>query len=113
MRNFPNSKTSLAFGQENLVPGDQVVSLVIISTSLEKIPLNPLHSVRKLNQNPKETEGIGGEVLENRDNQSAFACLTEGGPFPASEFLVEVINDACPKGVWGFGFERKPKISRR
>ena len=103
MRNFSDPKTSLAFGQENLVPGNQVVSLVVISTSPEKIPLNPLHSVRKLNRNLKETEGIGGEVLENRVNQGAFSCLTEGGPFPTSKFLVEITDDACPKGVQGFG----------
>ena len=103
MRNFPDPKTSLAFGQANLVQGDQVVSLVIISTSPEKISLNPLHSVCKLNRNPKETEGIGGEVLENGVNQGAFSCLTEGGPFPTSKFLVEVFDNACPKGVRGLG----------
>ncbi len=103
MRNFPDSKTSLAFGQANLVLGYQVVSLVLISSSPEKVPLNPLHSICKLNRNPKETKGVGGEVLENQVNQGAFTYLTEGGPFPTSKFLDEVVNNACPKGVWGFG----------
>ena len=86
---------------------------MVVGPSLEKIPLNPLHSFHKLNWDPKETEGTGGEILENRVNQGAFTCLTEGGPFLASKFLVEVINYACPKGVRGFRPKRKPKISRR
>ena len=106
MRNFPDPKTSLAFGQANLVRGDQVVSLVIISTSPEKIPLNPLHSFHKLNRNPKKTEGIGRRVLENRVNQGAFTCLIEGGPFPTCKFLVEIINNAVPKGFQRFRTKR-------
>ena len=102
MRDFSNAKTTLAFGLANEVPGNQVVSLVFISTSPEKIPLDPFQSIRELNQNPKETEGIGREVLENRVNQGAFSCLTEGGPFPTSKFPVELIYNAGPKGIRGF-----------
>ena len=106
MGNFSNASTSLAFGQAYQVPGNQVVSLVVINSSPEKIPLNPLHSFRKLNRNPKKTEGIGRKVLENRVNQGAFTCLTEGGPFPTYEFLVEIINNAVPKGFRRFRTKR-------
>ena len=113
MRFFSDTKTSLAFGQANQILGKQVISLVVISASPEKIPLNPLQSFCKLIWDPKETEGIGREVLEDRVNQSAFTCLIEGGPFPTSKFLVEVIYNVVPKGTRGFGAKRKPKISRR
>ena len=79
-----------------------MVSLVVINTSPEKVPLNPLQSIRELNWNPKETEGIGREVLENRVNQGAFSSLTEGGPFPTNKFPVELIYNAGPKGIRGF-----------
>ena len=86
---------------------------MVISTSSEKIPLNPLHSICKLNRNPKETEGIGREVLENRVNQGAFSSMTEGGPFSTDKLPIEFIYNVVPKGFWRFRTKRKPKISRR
>ena len=79
---------------------------MVLSTYLEKIPLNLLHSFRELNRNAKKTEGIGREVLENRVDQGAFSSLTEGGPFPTCDFLVEIIYNAILEGFWRFRAKR-------
>ena len=83
-----------------------MVSLMVISSSLEKIPLNPLHSFRKLNRYPKKTKGIGREVLENRVDQGPFASLTEGSPFPTCNFSIEIVNNVIPKGIQRFSSKR-------
>ena len=113
MRDFFNAKTTLALGLANKVPGNQVVSLMVVGPSPEKIPLNPLHSICKLNRSPKKTKGIGREVLENRVDQGEFASLTEGSPFPTYKFPFEIIYDAIPKGIRRFSSKRYPKISHR
>ncbi len=63
----------MAFGKADKIPGNKVVSLVVMRPSPEKIHLNLFHSIRMLGQDPKKTKGISGEVLEDRSNQSAFS----------------------------------------
>ena len=81
----------MAFGKVDKILGNKVVSLMVFSPSLKKIPLNLFHSICMLGRYPEKTEGVSGEVLEDRFNQSAFTCLTKGGTFPTSKFLVESV----------------------
>ena len=54
MSNFSDAKSSVAFGKENEILGNKVVSLMVIRTNLEKVPLNLLHSVSMLGRDTKE-----------------------------------------------------------
>ena len=103
----------MAFGKADKILGNKVVSLVVLIPSPEKVPLNLLHSIRMLDRDPKWAEGISGEVLENRFDQSAFSCLTKGGTFLASKFHVESIYDAIPKRIQRSVAQRQAKIVGR
>ena len=54
MFDFFDAKASVTFGKANEMPGNKVVSLMVIRPRLEKVPLNLLHSISMLGRDTKE-----------------------------------------------------------
>ena len=108
----PDSQSTLSNRLTYLIPRNQSHSLLFLSASPQKIPLNFINSICKFHWNSKKTQSISRDTLKTSFKKSNFTCLAQKIAFPSCQLLIKFVYKLFPERVRNFWTQRKTQIGR-